>query len=218
MKDDDCVFCRELAGSRLTNFASRYPELDSRVIRSSPSLVAFPCIGQLVPGHFLIVPRQHFCTFRHAQVSNAGMFDEVMWLLREVHEVQGLSWRHSLLFEHGARQPADGGCGIYHAHVHVLPGACKVCHEEAYCFDASKWSDSPRSAWTESPETSYVLVGSGQAGFKWESLAGPLPSQTLRKNVARALGVYQWDWREATREGEMFAALGVMGFDTQEVR
>jgi diadenosine tetraphosphate (Ap4A) HIT family hydrolase len=206
----NCVFCRELAGSRLTNFGSQYPELESRVICSTSSLVAFPCIGQLAPGHFLIIPRPHFCTFKDVQTSNSDVADEVTWLLEKVHARLGLNWQKSLIFEHGASQMAEGGCGIYHAHLHVLPQAEQVSHVEVYPFQLGGWSRTLKDVWAGTLTVPYVLAGTGESGFRSESLGRPLESQTLRKNVAKALRRDEWDWRKAHREDAMFVSINSM--------
>lgn len=205
--ENNCVFCSELAGSRKTNFAVRYPELGDRVIATTPSLVAFPCLGQLSPGHFLIVPRFHNFTFRHVQHAVPEVHDEFVYLLNRVHEVLALDLRGSLIFEHGACDPADGGCGIYHAHVHIVPKASLISHEDAIGFQPAHRATSLRQVWQGRANSSYVLAGSVDTGFSWSDLASPLPSQSLRRNVARSLKVDEWDWRKATRETAMFEAL-----------
>ena len=98
---NDCVFCRELNGSRDTNFAERYPEIKSRVIFETESLAAFPCIGQLVCGHFLIVPKSHDCTLAQTQKRLSNFNQELSLILREVHLILGFELNDSLIFEHG---------------------------------------------------------------------------------------------------------------------
>ena len=92
---NDCVFCRELNGSRDTNFATRYPEIQSRIIYETESLVAFPCIGQLVNGHFLVVPKNHDCTLAQTQKRLNNLNQELTHLLKEVHLVLGFELTHS---------------------------------------------------------------------------------------------------------------------------
>lgn len=102
---NDCVFCRELNGSRDTNFATRYPEIQSRIIYETESLVAFPCIGQLVKGHFLIVPKNHDCTLAQTHKRLNNLNQELTHLLREVHLILGFELNNSFIFEHGALGP-----------------------------------------------------------------------------------------------------------------
>jgi diadenosine tetraphosphate (Ap4A) HIT family hydrolase len=205
---DDCVFCREIAGSRDTNFAIRYPGIDSRIIYGTYSLVAFPCIGQLTKGHFLIVPREHSCTFRQVKSRLASLAQELDQLNTAVHERLGIQMNNSLLFEHGALTPNNGGCGIYHAHLHVVPNVEHVHPNDVFNFGDVSPVHSVEAAWDRlSTKDSYVLAGNLPHGFYCRSIYSPLPSQTLRKNVAHALGDVEWDWRKTMWEADMISTL-----------
>lgn len=205
---NECVFCRELQGGRDTNFARLYPELPSRVIAETESFVAFPCIGQLVDGHFLVIPRDHDCTFAqaHSRILSAG--SELTTLLKSAHKVLGRRISESLLFEHGALSVSDGGCGIYHAHLHILPNAGHI--NGCNFIEGSSSFESPSLEKIYEGihhEQSYALIGSAEHGFKSWNLTEPLPSQTLRRMVAAALEIGEWDWRQAGREESLLRAL-----------
>lgn len=205
---NDCVFCRELQGGRDTNFARLYPELRSRVIAETESFVAFPCIGQLVDGHFLVVPRVHDCTLAQARgrIVSAGI--ELTALLNSAHEALGRRLSDSLLFEHGALSASDGGCGIYHAHLHVLPNAGHINGRSFIESTSSFESASLELLYEGIPhKQSYALMGSAEHGFTSWNLTAPLPSQTLRKMVAAALEIGEWDWRQAGREVSLLKSL-----------
>lgn len=207
---NDCVFCREIDGGRDTNFAIRYPEIDSRIIYETASLVAFPCIGQLTRGHFLIVSREHNCTFRSIKSRLKSLSQELNELNAGVHERLGIQMEDSLIFEHGALDPLNGGCGIYHAHLHVVPNAGNVhpCH--VFNFENKKPVLNLELALDKIPlNSSYVLTGSIGLGFYCQSISSPLSSQYLRRNVAHALGVNEWDWRKTMREENMISTLSV---------
>ena len=204
----ECVFCRELNGSRDTNFAKRYPEIPSRIVGESSSLAAFPCIGQLSPGHFLIVPKHHDATFRESAIRIPDLQLQIQALARHVHVLLDADERNSLYFEHGAGCVADGGCGIYHAHIHVIPNAGHI--DVAQHFPAAYKSQSRHAydAWTTMQSGGpYVLFGSSTQGFFVHHLDGALPSQTLRRVVASELNVKVWNWREVDREVEMLRVL-----------
>jgi diadenosine tetraphosphate (Ap4A) HIT family hydrolase len=205
---NDCVFCRELQGGRDTNFARLYPELRSRVIAETESFVAFPCIGQLVEGHFLIVPRDHHCTLAQARgrIGSAGV--ELTALLNSAHGALGRRLSDSLLFEHGALNASDGGCGIYHAHLHVLPNAGHV-NGSSFIESTSSFASASFELLYEGihHKQSYALIGGAKHGFTRWNLTEPLPSQTLRKKVAAALEIGEWDWRQAGREGSLLKSL-----------
>ncbi len=201
----DCVFCRELAGSRDTNFSRRYPELSSRIVGKTASLVAFPCIGQLAAGHFLIVPKFHDTTFRETLRRTADLQLQIDSISKHVHSLLEADIHDSLYFEHGAGSAADGGCGIYHAHIHVVPNAGHINLAQHFPNEACSRSNSPNEALDSlRKEGPYILFGSPTQGFFCQSLEKALPSQTLRRLVANELQGTRWDWREAGREVGLF--------------
>lgn len=200
----DCVFCREIEGSRETNFAKRYPELSTRIVGETESLVAFPCIGQLSPGHFLIVPKKHVATMRDAAAATVAFGAQFSAIAAHVHSLLDVDPQGSLYFEHGAECPADGGCGIYHAHFHVVPGAGHVDLTSNFPGQSRSSHRDISSALTAvSSNGSYLMFGSSKKGFVGQSLTAPLPSQSLRRMVAQELKNDSWDWREAGREADL---------------
>lgn len=205
---NDCVFCRELSGSRDTNFATRYPEIQSRIFYETESLVAFPCIGQLVNGHFLVVPKNHDCTLAQTQKRLNNLNQELTHLLKEVHLILGFELTDSLIFEHGALGPNDGSCGIYHAHLHVLPSTSQVNVSGLYNFQNKDLITNIESVLKNtSVDKPYIFAGNLKDGFYHLQLKEALPSQTLRKAIATQLDKNEWDWRKAEREENMLSIL-----------
>jgi diadenosine tetraphosphate (Ap4A) HIT family hydrolase len=203
-----CVFCRELNGSRDTNFAKRYPEISSRIVGESASLVAFPCIGQLSPGHFMIVPKLHSRTFRETRLLTPDFQVQFTGLVKHVHALLDRDDRYSLFFEHGAESGADGGCGIYHAHIHVIPNAGHVELNSHIQLSGGSRHRLMDDLWTKLPENgSYTFYGSSTRGFFSHVLDRPLSSQYLRRSVANELNTSSWDWRQAGREVAMIETL-----------
>ena len=197
----NCVFCRELSGSRDTNFSRRYPEFNSRVVGETASLVAFPCIGQLAAGHFLIVPRFHDSTFRETSRRASDLRLQFQAINKHVHSLLEADVHDSLYFEHGAGSAADGGCGIYHAHIHVVPSAGHINLAHHFPTQVHSRSHSLHEALDAvRKDGPYILFGSHSQGFFCQSLETALPSQTLRRLVAHELQVARWDWREVGRE------------------
>lgn len=198
-----CVFCREIKGSRHTNFARLYPELPSRYLVRLSSLVAFPCIGQLTPGHFLIAPRLHYSTFREAITLDPNVEIEFTNIFYQMHEIINANPESSLMFEHGAISHEDGGCGIYHAHVHVVPNAGHIDLREYINMKESLQCKSYLQTYENiSDKQSYGIFGSKEHGFFHLQLNRPLPSQYFRKAVASGLGISNWNWQSAGRESE----------------
>jgi diadenosine tetraphosphate (Ap4A) HIT family hydrolase len=207
----DCIFCDEIHSGPNANFASRYPELESRIVWSDGTLFAMPCIGQLQPGHFMIIPIDHYDTLRAASATIGPLDDCIAAGIEHVRSVFGLGDTALLVFEHGARDPRDGGCGIYHAHLHVVPVARDfdvptlfglAMPHAASCFETLFE--------TIGQSTSYALGGIWGEGYRYQPLTTPLPSQYMRRKLTAALGRSQWDWRKSWREPAMLSAVSLI--------
>lgn len=203
----DCVFCDEFHAGPNKNFASRYPEIRSRILWADESLFAIPCIGQLEVGHFLVIPVQHHCTLRDTNSAVGPIGANVAIAIEFACEALGLTNRELLVFEHGARDPQDGGCGIYHAHLHVVPVMRTFDLPTLFDLQLSDRAKTLDDALAKiAPGSSYALAGIWGEEFRYQPLATPLPSQFMRRKVANALGKDQWDWRQSWREPAMLEA------------
>jgi ATP adenylyltransferase len=107
-----CGFCRHVR-------ATAGGGDDWRVLFEDESFVAVPSLGSLIPGWLLIVPRDH-------SVNLASMGPERVEQMWEF--VDGFSERWAtefgrlVAFEHGpATERRPAGCGVDHAHLHVVP-------------------------------------------------------------------------------------------------
>lgn len=202
-----CVFCRELSGSRDTNFARLYPEVDNRIIAETNNLVAFPCIGQLSPGHYLIATKKHHPKFADFLKDESSKREELTHIIESTHQKLGYSKAQSLYFEHGAASQTDGGCGIYHAHLHIVPNAGNIVISELPVKTSRIFNRLEECYSNIDKETPYALFGSEQHGYNYSTLTTPLPSQTLRKKVSSAMSVEIWDWQIAGREEHLLKML-----------
>ena len=106
-----CRFCDIVAGR-----ASRWPD---RVLLETESYVVVASIGALVPGWAMVVPREHKLNLAAAVVDS-----EFCWLRLRVSAMlrKAFPAARVRLFEHGSQ--AEGslvGCGVDHAHLHLVP-------------------------------------------------------------------------------------------------
>lgn len=207
----DCCFCEEIASGPNRNFASRYPEAASRIMWTDGKLFAMPCIGQLQPGHFLIMPVAHHATLREAAVHVDRLDERVDIAIASVSENLWIGKSRSLVFEHGARDPQDGGCGIYHAHLHVVPVSEVHDLPEALDFEFTRHGTTLADLFADEPIAgSYALAGYWGDRLGLANLPVPLPSQYMRRKIAGMLGTPQWDWRASGREPAVLTALSAM--------
>jgi diadenosine tetraphosphate (Ap4A) HIT family hydrolase len=114
-----CDFCNEFAGGENNAFYARYHEAPrSRVVLATENFKVFPSIGQLFEGYLLIAPISHFTALDEMPVD---LVAELADIQRQVGTALSGIYGPCVCFEHGARGPLNGGCGIYHAHLHTAP-------------------------------------------------------------------------------------------------
>ena len=114
----ECEFCNELTKPCFSRFGKIYGQwYNTRIVAERDGLVALPTVGQLFKGSLLIMPRMHYETMAELPVS---MLNGLIAIL-EYLENRIAPFGTPILFEHGAKCKTGAGCGIYHAHLHLLP-------------------------------------------------------------------------------------------------
>jgi diadenosine tetraphosphate (Ap4A) HIT family hydrolase len=202
----NCEFCDEFGGGVNNGFYARYQGCpETRLVLSTENFYVFPSIGQLVDGYLLVVPKGHYTTLDELP---RGLIAELADTSERVRAVLSENYGSCVCFEHGARGPLNGGCGIYHAHLHIVP--------------LPRFSDPRETLKLRFPFAELVHlreIGNRSAGlssylFYQDSQAklylfdtGPLPSQYMRKLLADALRNQDWDWRTAGREERLLATI-----------
>lgn len=102
----ECVFCAILAG-----------ELPASVVWEDAQVVALMDLRQVVPGHVLVIPRQHAPTLYDLDEDTAAhtmrVAHRVALAVREIHQPAGLNlWQSN---------GEAGGQEVPHFHLHVHP-------------------------------------------------------------------------------------------------
>src|ERR1700678_2335133 len=108
----DCRFCGYLKNG--TANSERWT-----VVAETELLVAVPSVGPLVPGWLLVIPKQHALSFGAVDASNlSALMADIQRIAMGWRDLFGpLAW-----FEHGpAEARSSAGCGIDHAHMHLVP-------------------------------------------------------------------------------------------------
>jgi diadenosine tetraphosphate (Ap4A) HIT family hydrolase len=77
--------------------------------------VAIPTLGHLFPGYLLLVPKFHAERFADLDPSLSGEWKSL------VQSYDVFLQSPTLVYEHGALGFSGGACGIYHAHIHIVP-------------------------------------------------------------------------------------------------
>jgi len=203
----DCCFCAELAGAQ-TEFHQLYPDLESRLVLDTPNFVAMPSLGQLAPGHTLLLPKEHVTSFGELDDTRRR---EAATLYSYLRRKIASRFARAACFEHGSRRGArSGGCGIVHAHLHFVPlGEHKSQLPPSL---GEGWKASTAASWLDDAAelaragTGY-LMWHGPAGTPRLELVTEVPSQSLRRHVAGLLGNEHWDWRMAGAQHELLTTL-----------
>jgi hypothetical protein len=117
------------------------------------------------------------------------------------------TYGNCLFFEHGARTPDSGGCGISHAHLHIVPFPAENDPVEqlvrAFPFEEiADLLDLKRIP----PGKSYLYYESVR-GNRYVFYPPFIPSQHIRRLLAEALGIQGWDWRQSGKEETLIATL-----------
>lgn len=200
-----CEFCNEFAGGSSNSFAVHYGnELANRTILEQDGFRVLPSLGQIVPGYLLLVPIHHHRALADmsreelnaAETLNAGLSDQMR-----------SAYGSCLFFEHGVRVDDSGGCGISHAHLHIVPfPAEKEPLDElirTFPFEEiSHLVDLKRVP----PDKSYLYYESTR-GNRCLFYPPFIPSQYIRRLLAEALGIQRWDWRQCGREEQFLSTL-----------
>lgn len=193
----ECGFCQfdgydREASSSLGD--AEDPDLAGRpFVRLSKELLITPTLGPLHPGHLLLLPRHHVTSFVEIGASKWAATSRVA---REARNQLANYWRrHIVVFEHGVGQ-SGGGCGVDHAHLHLVP-ASKAPNLSPLGYLA--WSRTTDTRWLADAfpmRDGYFYVSLSPTEHYLASVQSP-ESQTLRRWLAEETGVAEWDWRSS---------------------
>jgi hypothetical protein len=143
--------------------------------------------GPLSENHLLLVPAEH----RHFSLESGVHLERVEQLVQKWSaSVPGTSW---IAFEH-ANAPV--GCGVTHAHVHLLATATSVPREAIFAGMRHSHIHSLADVCGDQRE---LLWCAGDAFGPTVAVHAEIPSQLARRRIAEATGLgFSWDWRAYT--------------------
>ena len=183
-----------------SNLASGGVEEWNRPLFESRNFVVLPSVGSLVEGWLMIVPKEHYISMGALPVE---LTDEMLSLKAKVTSQLRNTYGDLCAFEHG---PGDAerrlGCGVDHAHLHVVPLAFNLAEAAAPFLpcDASwvkgGWEHC-RVAFSAGKDYLYLEqpIGSGRI-----AVHDSIGSQVFRRAIAAHIGIpEQFNWREYPR-------------------
>jgi len=203
-----CDFCDERQG--LETIYNKIYGAKDRIIHETKSFSVFPCMGQLRKGHLLVASKAH---------KNAiGMLDpeaiseleslvaDIAGFFRDVYQQDLFCFEHGVLDDQGA----NGGCGIYHMHLHLIPANHKeffsmlelVRSNEANIVCPSQGLLDTRNCVAAKKTYIYLAVLDQMQksdAFIVTNNNNFFESQYMRKIVCKVLGKTDWDWKKSKR-------------------
>lgn len=108
MANDDCLFCKILAG-----------DIPADVIYESDTAIAFRDINPQAPTHVLIIPRKHISTINDVSEDDQAIVGSLYSAARTIAAEEGFSeegYRAVMNCNEGAGQT------VFHIHLHLLGG------------------------------------------------------------------------------------------------
>ncbi len=201
-----CDFCDEFSGGLQNTYVHRYGEhAHRRDLLNDGVFRVFPTLGQLAAGHLLIAPSRHITSMAGLKADESNQLKSICNLVRRALERE---YGPAVFFEHGIQGTSAGGCGIDHAHMHAVPVACEGVLD-ALTLEFGGCAIEGLTAVKEivDPDSSYLFF-EDSSGNRYVFPVMDLPSQYMRKLVAKSNGKSDWDWRKCGQEPELIATLG----------
>jgi len=163
----------------------------------SPNFVILPSLGALVEGWLLLVPKKHFlCMGALTDSMAAEMHEMKHFLCSFLKQCYG----QACAFEHGpSRANLSVGCGVDHAHLHVLPVAFDLSSAvTSFLPEDILWSkaglEECRDAFGRGEDYLYLEQPIGVGRIATHQGFG---SQLFRRAIATQIGAMnQFNWQE----------------------
>lgn len=181
-----CCFCEEFTRGL------RHPAVSAdRIVLSSRSTNCIPSLGALVPGHMLMVPHRHATSI---SAMGDSEFEDFLMVRRQLISRLRATYGPVFQFEHGTGGSTHGGCGIDHAHLHVLPLTMTLSALSTSLKGMSVHRVDGISA-IRTLVPPYLFIEDSE-GASVAAHCPTLPSQFMRRAINAARGESAWDWRK----------------------
>ena len=204
---ESCCFCLELLDGYSDDVVMRFGRPVRRLMWESEDFVVAPTLGQLAFGHLLVIPKVHTTSMCQIQESRLAQAERA---ISEVERSVAFELGDFVSFEHGMQNGGSGGCGIDHAHLHIVPIDRRI---KTMPRVANDWTQLSRVGWLEETRTrvdSDYLYLRGQDGTRYVTPVEEVPSQFMRIWLSSQTDNPLWDWREYGFEPNLLRTLSWM--------
>jgi ATP adenylyltransferase len=169
----------------------------NRPLLESNHFMVLPSLGAMVEGWLLIAPKSHLISMGELPKE---LESEFLALKREVVQLVENLYGSAVAFEHGpSATKRQVGCGVDHAHLHIVPVAHDLEAAVAPFLPAdAQWKDahpqSCRDAFRAGKDYLYLEPGSRHGRILVHDQLG---SQLFRRAIAKCIGAEeQFNWRQ----------------------
>lgn len=169
-----------------------------QVLLETRGCTVAPTLGSIIPNWLLVVPRAAALSFREW---HAGSHRDPVCLIDDVLSELGVEPERAIWFEHGASAAGSiVGCGVDHAHLHILidaPFHFDIFAAEAIDSAPINWRWTSRTeAYASIPTAgSYLVAGSLDDAVHAEDVE-IVGSQFFRRVIARLVRrPDQWNYK-----------------------
>jgi diadenosine tetraphosphate (Ap4A) HIT family hydrolase len=202
----DCKFCAKLKAQ-----AARAPW--NEFLIETENFAVVPSLGALVEGWLLMVPKEHYISMGALPPRLRDEADSIESQIRAL--LAGQYEKPVVVFEHGPSAAKHGtGCGVDHAHLHLLPLDCDLLSlAEPFVPKSLPWKE---SGWEE--RSNAYRAGLDYLYLKTDERGGLLAvsedfgSQVFRKAISSYLGVpEEFSWRDHPRISTVTRTIEALG-------
>ena len=107
MPENDCLFCRIIAG-----------DVPSNVVLQDELAIAIRDVNPQAPTHVLVIPREHIESLDDASQKDEALLGHLLRMAARIANQEGLAEGYRTVINNGP----GAGQSVFHLHVHVLGG------------------------------------------------------------------------------------------------
>lgn len=193
--EQSCEFCKEIE-KKPSYFSNIYSSiLKERTLLETLNFWVAPTIGQITENSLLLLPKRHFETF--AEVPSK-YWPEIVDLLSIIEDAYNTKM---IYFEHGSKSHTGSSCGVYHAHIHIIPLNKPFDSQVLMGNNAQKKASIFECFNSLADADNYILLKDISGNYYYNTFSEEnnhlFKSQYFRKWLANHIqGDVEWDWKK----------------------
>ena len=162
----------------------------NEVLLESNSYVVTTSLGAFIEGWTLLISKRHVTSMSQLSLPEIEELDSLIYEIRKTIET---NYGPSIVFEHGALTPGTNfGCGIDHAHVHIVPFEDSILPILNKELPGIRWQELGKLEDITLERRQYLFVIDKQQQNGLVSNPEEIPSQFMRRVIAKYLGIPEY--------------------------